>query len=148
MTDNILYKMDISDDEIADSVDLTISQLAKDLETMRTTVNLLGHKLHTFQTLMEQDKFEYDDKPVTVIQSRRATSVRKLLAAMDLPEEGLTLGVFLRALNRHLIQEGCVDLNDLQILLTPLLCSAFHKAPGLKKVPYPLLLLALPQMFS
>lgn len=131
-----------------EEIDITLSKLAKELEFMKCTINLLSHKLHTFQALMDNDMFEYDEKPVTVVKSRRASSVRKLLVAMELQEEGLVLGAFLRALNRYLIQNECVDLNDLQIHLTPLICSAFHKAPGLKKVPYPLLLLALPQMFE
>ena len=86
-----------------EEIDITLSQLTKDLEHMKHTVNLLSHKLHTFQALMDNDRFEFDDKPVTVIKSRRASSVRKLLAAMELQEEGLVLGAFLRALNRYLI---------------------------------------------
>lgn len=136
-------------EESTDGEDETIfSTLANDLERMKTTANLLYHRVHTLQTLLEQDRFELSDYRLTVKPSNRQGKVREFLRLLEIQEDTVSLGVFLSRLNHWLIQSELVDLNDFQIHMTPLLSSAFYKAPGLKKIPYPLLLLSLPKMFN
>ena len=100
------------------------------------------------QDALAQETFQLDKLPIQVAGGSPTNSVRKLLAAMECAEDGLTVGIFLRALNTYLVHNNLVDLNDLQIIMTPLLSSAFHKAPGFKTYPYALLLTALPKMFQ
>lgn len=124
-----------------------LKTLASELERLIQTTNLLSHRVDSLQMLMDQDRFELSTMQIRVKPSDRSTHVHTLLEAIGTIEEDLCVGEFLHALNTYLIHNGLVDLNDFQIHLTPLLCAAFNKAPGLKKLPYPLLLLSLPQMF-
>lgn len=136
------------DDSLTIEEESTIlSNLTLELEKMKTTANLLSHRLNTLQSLLDQERFELSSYELKVKPSPRAKKVRELLVAIGVEEEGLLMGDFLTALNKWLVNQGHVDLNDLQIHMTPLLSSAFYKAAGLKKMPYPLLLLALDKMF-
>jgi hypothetical protein len=125
-----------------------LSILEREIMRLKTSAGLLHHRLHTMQDALAQETFQLDKLPIQVAGGSHSNSVRKLLAAMECAEEGLTVGIFLRALNVYLVHMNLVDLNDLQIIMTPLLRSAFHKAPGFKTYPYALLLTALPKMFQ
>ena len=124
-----------------------LSNLAIELQKLKDTSNLLSHRLNTLQTLLDQERFELSYYELKVRPSARAGKVRELLTSIGVQEEGLLMGDFLTALNKWLVGQGHVDLNDLQILMSPLLSSAFYKPAALKKMPYPLLLLALDKMF-
>ncbi len=125
-----------------------LNSLHAEIENLSKTANFLSHRLDTMQTLLDQQTFQLESHPICVAPQAKAEKVRELLTAMNITEEGLTLGKFLKALNVYLIQNDLVDLNDLQILLSPLLAAAFQKPRGLKKVPYALLLSTLPRIFS
>jgi hypothetical protein len=125
-----------------------MSILEQEIERLKTSAGLLHHRLNTMQDALAQETFQLDKLPIQVAGGSPNNSVRKLLAAMECVEDGLTVGIFLRALNTYLVQNNLVDLNTLQIIMTPLLCSAFHKAPTFKTYPYALLLTALPKMFQ
>ena len=125
-----------------------INTLESQIRTLCETSNFLSHRLDTIQRLLEQDTFELETQPIKLYPGKHIVSVKRLLDTLNLTDDTLTLGDFLRALNRYLIHNDLVDLNDLQIILSPLIASAFQKAPGLKKIPYPLLLTALPKMFK
>jgi hypothetical protein len=124
-----------------------LSNLAIELHKLKDTANLLSHRINTLQTLLDQERFELSSYELKVKPTARQAKVRELLTAIGVQEEGLLMGDFLTALNKWLVSQGHVDLNDLQILMTPLLSAAFYKPLGLKKMPYPLLLLALEKMF-
>lgn len=124
-----------------------LSNLALELQRLKDTANLLCHRVNTLQTLLDQERFELSSYELKVKPTARQERVRELLTAIGVQEEGLLMGDFLTALNKWLVHNECVDLNDLQILMTPLLSAAFYKPVGLKKMPYPLLLLALEKMF-
>jgi hypothetical protein len=135
--------MDTEDSDVFDSLNTLESQIRALCETS----NFLSHRLDTIQRLLDQETFELETQPITLYPGQHIDSVKRLLDALELTDTNLKLGDFLRALNRYLIHNDLVDLNDLQIRLSPLIASAFQKAPGLKKIPYPLLLTALPKMF-
>ncbi len=117
------------------------------IETMAKQSTFLQHRLDTIQRLLDQETFEFSSRPLKVAPVAKASQVRKLLQEINVTEEGLTMEVFLKALNRWLIHQELVDLNDLQIVLTPFVASVFEKPAGLKKVPYCLLLASLPKLF-
>lgn len=125
----------------------TLKSLEEQLLSFKDIANLALHRVDTINTLIEQEKFEFTDLKIRVAPRKRATHVQKLLEELNLIEEGLTMGVFLKSLNTYLIQKGLIDLNDLQIVLNQTVAAAFHKPLALKKVPYALLLRSLPQMF-
>jgi len=129
------------------SIEDDLKTLHDHIEDMKINANLLSHRLDSIQRLLEMEKFELHNLPIKVNPFEKPSQVYKLLDALELKEEGLILGQFLRSLNRWLIQEDLVDLNDLEIHLNPLVSAAFQKAPGLKKIPYALLLNSLPKMF-
>jgi hypothetical protein len=130
-----------------DSVMETLDSLETQIQTLSETAHFLHHRLDTIQSLLDQKCFDMEAVSLRVAPQAKAKQVRELLKALELQEENLQLGTFLRALNKWLIQEELVDLNDLQIHLSPLVAAAFQKPPGLKKIPYALLLTALPKMF-
>ena len=134
---------DDSSEMEADLEDLTVN-----LQTLTQSANLLSHRLDSMQGLLDRQTFQLDSHPIKVAPLAKAEQVHKLLAEMSLTENGLTLGTFLRSLNLYLLQNDLVDLNDLQIVLSPLIAAAFQKPKGLKKVPYGLLLATLPRMFA
>ena len=132
----------------ASSVDLSpLDTLERQIKALANTTHFLHHRLDTIQRLLDQEMFDMETVHLTINPTSKASQVRELLEALQLKEENLQLGTFLRALNYWLIQEEFVDLNDLQIILSPLVAAAFQKPPGLKKIPYALLLTALPKMF-
>lgn len=128
-------------------VEADLESLETNLHTLTQSANLLSHRLDTMQSLLDRQTFRLDAHPIRVAPVAKAEKVRELLAAIGVPEEGLTLGIFLQGLNLYLLQNDLVDLNDLQIILSPLIAAAFHKPKGLKKVPYGLLLATIPRMF-
>lgn len=132
---------DISDDLI------TLKSLEEQLLSFKDIANLALHRVDTINTLIEQEQFEFTDLKIRVAPRKRAAHVQKLLEEMELSEEGLTIGTFLKTLNTYLIKKNMIDLNDLQIVLNQTVAVAFHKPLALKKVPYALLLRSLPQMF-
>jgi hypothetical protein len=128
--------------------DVGLETLGAQIEHLCATAGLLSHRLHTMERALEQETFQLDTHPIKVALTAKAAHVEELITTLNLPQEGLTLGTFLRALNKYLVHEDLVDLNDLQIVLSPLIAAAFQKPKGLKKVPYALLLLSLPRMFE
>jgi hypothetical protein len=142
--------MDMDDDRVSEE-DVSeyedYKSLTSQIEDLCKSSDLLTHRLDTIQRLLDQQSFNLETQKIKVGPFAKAKNVRKLLDALQLNDEDLCVGDFLRALNCYLIHNDLVDLNDLQIKMTPLLSSAFQKAPGLKKIPYPLLLTALPKMF-
>jgi hypothetical protein len=125
----------------------TLETLEIQIKSLVETSHFLHHRLDTIQSLLDQQSFDMETVPLRVAPYGKAIKVRELLEALELQEDNLQLGTFLRALNKWLIQQDLVDLNDLQIILSPLVASAFQKPQGLKKIPYALLLTALPKMF-
>ncbi len=144
-----IKKMDAETESISstDTSLETLDTLETQIKTLSETANFLHHRLDTIQRLLDQQSFDMETVTLRIAPQAKTNSVRELLYALELQEENLELGTFLRALNRWLIREDLVDLNDLQIILSPLVSAAFQKPPGLKKIPYALLLTALPKMF-
>ncbi|NBR26191.1 MAG: hypothetical protein EBU08_20890 [Micrococcales bacterium] len=136
----------MSDSDSDTSTATPMLNLYEQLIQLKHSADLLKHRVDTIEHLLDHEPI-FTEIPLRVAPKRTAQKVRELLTAMDLQEEGLTLESFLRTLNKYLIRQELVDLNDLQIHLSPLVAAAFHKPIGLKKVPYALLLLALPSMF-
>jgi hypothetical protein len=128
--------------------DVELASLSAQIEHLCETAGFLSHRVHTMERALEQETFQLDSHPIKVASTAKSKSVEDLLATLSLQQEDLTLGKFLRALNKYLIHEDLVDLNDLQIKLSPLIAAAFQKPKGLKKVPYALLLMSLPRMFE
>lgn len=131
----------------ADSVLETLDNLEIQIQTLAKTAHFLNHRLDTIQSLLDQQCFDMEAVPLRIAPRAKAKQVRELLNALELQEDNLQLGTFLRALNKWLIQQELVDLNDLQIIVSPLIAAAFQKPSGVKKIPYALLLTALPKMF-
>lgn len=127
--------------------DLEMNTLETEITRLRDTAHFLRHRLDSVQRLLDQETFELEKHPARITPNRKGQQVRKLLQALALEEQGLTIGQFLRALNKYLVEQGLVDLNDLQIRLTPLLSTAFQKPADTTKIPYSYLLLSLPLMF-
>jgi hypothetical protein len=128
--------------------DVELASLSAQIENLCETTGFLSHRIHTMERALEQETFQLDSHPIKVASTAKAAHVEDLLAALKLSQDNLTLGKFLRALNKYLVHEDLVDLNDLQIKLSPLIVAAFQKPKGLKKVPYALLLMSLPRMFE
>lgn len=122
--------------------------LREQVEQLSQTAGLLSHRLDSMQEALEQETFQLATYSIRLVRNKSYDHVRAFLTELGVSEENLTVGRFLRALNRYLIQEDCIDLNDLQIRLNPRLCAVFSKPPGLKKVPYALLLKNLPNLFE
>ncbi len=138
--------MDSDSDTSTTSASTPLLALYDQLTQLKDSADLLQHRVDTIEHLLDQEPI-FTEIPLRVAPKRTAQKVRDLLKAMNLEEESLTLEIFLRTLNKYLIHQELVDLNDLQIHLSPIVAAAFHKPIGLKKVPYALLLLALPNMF-
>lgn len=141
---NMSTSSSVSDKE---TVQTDIKTLQDHIEDMKKNANLLSYRLDSIQRMLDRQIFELQNLAIKVNPYGKPTQVHKLLATLDLKEDGLILGDFLKALNRWLIKEELVDVNDLEIHLSPLVAAAFQKAPGLKKIPYALLLNSLPKMF-
>lgn len=128
--------------------------LLQQIEHLKLHGDLLHHRLDSIQRMLDQETFQLQSLKIRVAPMAKAGQVRELLKAIGLVngDEGgdgseFTMGEFLSALNKWLIKEDLVDFNDLQIYLSPLVAAAFQKPIGLKKIPYALLLTALPKMF-
>lgn len=124
-----------------------LSSLSMEIEKLRQTAHLLSHRVDTIQNALEQHSLPIEGFVVKVAATTKAKHVKAFLEELQLKEEGLTIGEFLKSLNKYLINNSLVDYNDLQIHMTPILQKVFQKPSGLKKVPYSLLLLALPKIF-
>lgn len=129
-----------SSDDSASSQLETIEELVVNLQKQADT---MYHRIDTIQQCFESEQFEYDAQPI----QPRTQAAKDLLVCMELSSDNLTLGQFLRALNQWLIHTERVDLNDLQILMSPLLAAAFEISPSLSKVPYPMFLINLHKCF-
>lgn len=138
--------MDSDSDTSTTSASTPILTLYDQLIQLKHSADLLQHRVDTIEHLLDHEPV-FTEIPLRVAPKRTAQKVRDLLKEMNLEEKSLTLETFLRTLNKYLIHQELVDLNDLQIHLSPIVAAAFHKPIGLKKVPYALLLLALPSMF-
>lgn len=138
----------VQDQDQEQEQEQSLTLLEKEIERLKTSADLLQHRLHTMQDALSQETFQLAPLPIQVLKSPYSKSVHQLLTEIGCQEEGLTVGTFLKALNIYLVRNDLVDLNDLQIIMTPLLSSAFQKAQGLPKYPYCLLLTALPKMFQ
>jgi hypothetical protein len=128
-----------SDDSASASFE-TMEELVINLQKQ---TDFLHHRVDTIQRIFETEQFEYDAQ---LIQPR-TQAARDLLDCMGISHTSLTLGVFLRALNQWLIHTERVDLNDLQILMSPLLAAAFELSADLPKVSYPMFLMNLHKCF-
>ena len=131
------------------SYEMEFKTLREHIEHLKQTSDILDYRLDTIQNLLTQQMFDLESYELRVAPNSHANQVTALLKELGLKDHAsLKMGAFLKALNKWLIQKELVDLNDLQIHLNPMLCAAFQKAPGLKKIPYALLLTSLPRMFE
>jgi DNA repair ATPase RecN len=129
-----------SSDDSASSQLETIEELVINLKKQ---TEFLHHRVDTIQQLFTAEQFEYDTQPI----QPRTQAAKELLECIGIDQTGLTLGAFLRSLNQWLIHTERVDLNDLQILMSPLLASAFQLPTNLPKVAYPMFLMNLHKCF-
>ena len=130
----------ITSDDSASSQLETIEEIVINLKKQTET---MYHRVDTIQHLFETDQFEFDTQPI----QPRTQAAKDLLECMEVKQTDLTLGDFLKALNQWLIHTDRIDLNDLQILMSPLLAAAFELSPSLQKVPYPTFLMNLHKCF-
>ena len=131
-----------------DDEDLDMSELKTHIEKLLNSTNNMIYRLDSIERMMEQNMFDFDSLKVKIAKGQNEEHVRTLIGLLDLNESNMTIGTFLRALNRYLIREALVDLNDLEIYITPELYSAFYIKDDGQKVPYIFLLLGLSQMFT
>jgi len=127
--------------------DSELQTLQEQIQLLKDQSNLLLHRVDSMQECLQQETFDLATQSIRINPTSKVKKVQLLLSVLHLEESNLTIGHFLSALNTYLIQHDLIDLNDLQIILNPLLAAAFQKAPGLKKVPYGLLLNSLPNLF-
>lgn len=126
-----------------------LKTLTEHIEYLKQASDLLEYRLDTIQRLLDQQTFDLESYILRVAPTSNANKVLELLKELGLGnQESIQMGEFLKALNTWLIQNELVDLNDLQIYLNPMLCAAFQKDSGLKKIPYALLLTSLSHMFE
>lgn len=135
-------------DDLSENIDSEFQSLEGWIQTMKNNGDLLHHRLDSIERLLELETFNFSKHIIKVSPDNPNESLKTLLKEAGMQTESFTLEEFLKALNRWLIQNELVDLNDLQIHLTPLLASAFQKSVELKKIPYPILLTSLPRMFE
>jgi hypothetical protein len=114
------------------------------LQTLKNSGDLAYHRLDSIERLLEQETFNSSK----LFLKPKTEKVTAFLLELGFTEENTTLEEFLKALNRWLINSELVDLNDLQILVTPQIEDLFEKTRGLQKAPYPLLLASLPHLFD
>lgn len=123
------------------------SPLRQAIQDLKQCSDFLQYKLHNVQQALEMQTFSLDKLPIRVADNSHTTHVRTLLTILGLEESGLTVGIFLKALNTWLIQQGHVDYNDLLIRVTTPLSLAFQIPLDISKIPYPVLLKQLGLMF-
>lgn len=129
----------VSDDSATSQFE-TIEELVVNLQKQTET---MYHRVDTIQHLFDTDQFEYDSQPI----QPRTQAAKDLLDCMKVVQTDLTLGDFLKSLNQWLIHTDRIDLNDLQILMSPLLAAAFEIPTHSSKVPYPTFLINLHKCF-
>jgi hypothetical protein len=122
------------------------TELATQIEALARTSNLLLHRLDSIERAIEQETFELASLKVRIKDGPNAADVRSLVTTLNLAEP-ILIGDFLKALNQHIITHNLVDLNDLEITVTPYIRKAFYLQPTDTKIPYAKLLLGLPSMF-
>ena len=122
------------------------TELATQIEALARTSNLLLHRLDSIERAIEQETFELASLKVRIKDGPNAADVRSLVTTLNLAEP-ILIGDFLKALNQHIIAHNLVDLNDLEITVTPYIRKAFYLQPTDTKIPYAKLLLGLPSMF-
>lgn len=121
--------------------------LEEELIRLRDTAHFLRHRLDTVQSLLDQETFELEKHPARIQPGKRGQAARSLLEALNLEESNLTIGLFLKALNQYLVNQGLVDLNDLTIRPNPLVAKAFCLEHKSETIPYSRILLSLPVLF-
>ena len=129
-----------------DSMEL-LKSLHTEITLLKEQSGFLLHRLDSMQQCLQQDTFLLANHPIRIAPTSHAVHVQILLKALSLNESSLNIGTFLKALNKYLIHNELIDLNDLQIILNPLLSASFQKDNSLKKVPYSVLLNSLTVMF-
>ena len=136
-------------EETKATYEMDFKTLTQHIEHLKKTTDLLDYRLDTIQNLLNQQMFDLESYELRVAPNSHANQVTALLKELGLADQQhIKMGAFLKARNKWLMQNDLVDLNDLQIHLNPMICAAFQKAPGLKKIPYALLLTSLPRMFE
>ena len=125
----------------------TVVSLREAIEHLETSTDFLQHRLDTIQSQLDVHTFSLESMRIRVLKSTRTSALRKLLGLLEINEKTLTMGVFLTRLNRYLVQNDFIDLNDLYIRISPLLSIVFHFPPGTRKVPYSFLLKELKNLF-
>ena len=124
-----------------------VVSLREAIEHLETSTDFLQHRLDTIQSQLDVHTFSLESMRIRVLKSTRTSALRKLLGLLEINEKTLTMGVFLTRLNRYLVQNDFIDLNDLYIRISPLLSIVFHFPPGTRKVPYSFLLKELKNLF-
>ena len=122
--------------------------LEEQLLKLSDLVDVVSYRLDSMQRALHHNSFTLEHQPITIRDTESASSTRFLLETLKCPEENLTLGVFLKHLNTYLLHTELVDLNDLEIYLTPVLISGLHIDGTARKVPYASLLWHIPQVFN
>jgi len=135
-----------SESNTVESLEL-LKSLHTEITLLKEQSGFLLHRLDSMQQYLEQDTFLLSNQPIRIAPTSYAVHVQILLKALSLNESSLTIGTFLKVLNKYLIHNELIDLNDLQIILNPLLSASFQKDIDLKKVPYGVLLNSLTVMF-
>ena len=124
------------------------SQSKNITDILVTLIKLAADKsLDTIQSELDVHTFSLENMRIRVLKSPRTSALRKLLGLLEINEKTLTMGVFLTRLNRYIVQNDFIDLNDLYIRISPLLSIVFHFPPGTRKVPYSFLLKELKNLF-
>ena len=124
-----------------------VLNLREAIEHLETSTDFLQHRLDTIQSELDVHTFSLENMRIRVLKSPRTSALRKLLGLLEVDEKTLTMGVFLTRLNRYIVQNDFIDLNDLYIRISPLLSIVFHFPPGTRKVPYSFLLKELKNLF-
>ena len=138
--------MDYTDMNMDDSPKEELSKLTRQVETLAQASNLLLYRLDSVERALNQETFELAALKVRIKDGLNSAEVRNLVATLNLTEP-ILIGDFLKALNQHIIHQDLVDLNDLEITVTPYIRKAFYLQPTDTKIPYAKLLLGLPSMF-
>jgi hypothetical protein len=129
------------DDPINNPID---NELENWIQTLKNSGDLLHHRLDSIERLLEHETFNSKK----LFLKPKTENASQLLIDLGFTETHPTLEELLKKLNKWLINSELVDLNDLQILITPQIEATFEKTRGLQKAPYPLLLASLPQLFN
>jgi hypothetical protein len=111
-------------------------------------VDVMKYRLDSMQRALEYKSFSLENLSIRLREDVSTSSaMSRFLTDLSLSEDTLTLGLFLKALNTHLVRNELVDLNDLEIYVPSYLKEAFNMEPSLEKVPYATVLWHIPQVF-